>query len=107
MVNLLPSLLPAVLCNQELLEPHRLRGGGTLPPGKRLLDDRRPHGQPLPQGETTPTCHLVHVRVSPGCGLTLSTEYVFVVYSCSSSSACPLIKATILVVFVLPGEAEV
>lgn len=52
-------LLSSVLCDQELLQPHRLRCGRTLRARKRLLYDRSAHGQPLSEGEAPPTstCH--------------------------------------------------
>ena len=50
-----PSSLSAVLCDQELLQPHRLRCRWTLPARKRLLHDRSAHRQPLSQGESPPS----------------------------------------------------
>lgn len=54
------SLLSSVLFDQELLQHHRLCSGRALPARKRLLHDRSPHRQPLPEGESPPhtaACH--------------------------------------------------
>lgn len=57
---LFPIPPPAVFCDQELLEHHRLRCGRTLPARKRFLHDRSSHRQSLSEGESPLTLTTAH-----------------------------------------------
>lgn len=95
-------LLSSVLCDQELLQPHRLRCGRTLRARKRLLYDRSAHGQPLPEGESPPTSTC---RSRSASGLTEDVEAALT-QEVSLRSSTGRTRHTVCVSSV-SGEAEV